>query len=123
MTSTTAIRRIDLRTAGTGTGAGHHDYRAVLPRADFDVEAATAVVRPICEAVRERGEDAVREFSAQLDGVEQERLTVPAEAMDTALAGLDPAVRAGLEESIRRLRTTCEAELEGDVVSDLGPGA
>ena len=32
-------------------------------------------------------------------------------------------MRAGLEESIRRLRITCEAELEQDVVTDLGPGA
>jgi len=32
-------------------------------------------------------------------------------------------VRAALEESIRRLRLTCEAELEHDVVTDLGPGA
>ena len=32
-------------------------------------------------------------------------------------------MRAGLEESIRRLRTTCAAELEADVVTDLGPGA
>ena len=32
-------------------------------------------------------------------------------------------MRAGLEESIRRLRPTCEAELEQDVVTDLGPGA
>ncbi|MFC5178907.1 histidinol dehydrogenase [Nocardioides taihuensis] len=123
MTSSTAIRRIDLRTAGTGAGQQHDDYRAALPRADFDVEAATQVVRPICEAVRERGAEAVREFSARFDGVEQAEITVPPEALATALAELDPAVRAGLEESIRRLRTTCEAELERDVVTDLGPGA
>ena len=36
---------------------------------------------------------------------------------------LDPAVRAGLEESIRRLRATCEAELEHDVTTELGAGA
>ena len=39
-----------------------------------------------------------------------------------ALAALDPAVRAGLEESIRRLRRTCQAELEHEVVTDLGAG-
>jgi histidinol dehydrogenase len=32
-------------------------------------------------------------------------------------------VRAGLEESIRRLRATCVAEREADVVTELGPGA
>ena len=44
-------------------------------------------------------------------------------ALAEALESLDPAVRAGLEESIRRLRATCEAELEPEVVSELGPGA
>lgn len=112
------IRRIDLRGA-----AAPVDYRAVLPRAEFDVEAAIHVVRPICDAVRDRGVEAILEFGAKFDGVEQDSIVVPAEAMRTALAELDPAIRAGLEESIRRLRITCEAELEHDVTTDLGPGA
>jgi histidinol dehydrogenase len=111
------IRRIDLR----GTGAD--DYRALVPRADFDVESALHVVRPICDDVRERGVEAILEYSARFDGVEATEIAVPAEALTRALAELDPAVRAGLEESIRRLRATCEAELEADVVTGLGPGA
>jgi histidinol dehydrogenase len=113
------IRRIDLR----GAGAGTPDYRTLVPRADFDVEAALHVVRPICEAVRERGVAAIREYSAKFDGVEQDDIRVPTEAIESALENLDPAVRAGLEESIRRLRKTCAAELEADVATDLGPGA
>ncbi|GAB3783615.1 histidinol dehydrogenase [Nocardioides ungokensis] len=116
------IRRIDLRGAGAGSAAPV-DYRAAVPRAEFDVEAAMHVVRPICDAVRDRGVEAIREFSEKFDGVEQESIVVPPEAIAAALEQLDPAVRAGLEESIRRLRATCEAELEHDVVTDLGPGA
>jgi histidinol dehydrogenase len=110
------MRRIDLR------GQRAPDYRAVVPRADFDVEAALDVVRPICDAVRHRGVEAIREYSARFDRVEQEEIAVPAEALTRALAELDPAVRAGLEESIRRLRLTCEAELEPDVVTEVVPG-
>ncbi len=62
-------------------------------------------------------------MSAQFDGVEREDVRVAPEAMRRALAELDPAIRAGLEESIARLRATCENELERDVVTDLGPGA
>jgi len=116
------IRRIDLRGAGADSAAPV-DYRAAVPRAEFDVEAAMHVVRPICDAVRDRGVEAIREFSEKFDGVEQESIVVPPEAIAVALEQLDPAVRAGLEESIRRLRATCEAELEHDVVTDLGPGA
>jgi len=114
------IRRIDLR---DGVAGADPDYRTLVPRADFDVEAAVHVVRPICDDVRDRGVEAIREYSARFDGVEQADIAVPRQALRDALAALDPAIRAGLEESVRRLRLTCQAELEADVVTDLGPGA
>jgi histidinol dehydrogenase len=110
------IRRIDLR------GREAADYRAVVPRADFDVEAALDVVRPICDAVRHRGVEAILEFSARFDGVAQSDIAVPAAALREALDGLDPAVRAGLEEAVSRLRRTCAAELEQDKVTEVVPG-
>ncbi|MDN4163164.1 histidinol dehydrogenase [Nocardioides abyssi] len=112
------IRRIDLR----GT-EGSVDYRDVVPRADFDVEAAVPAVHAICEAVRTRGVDAIKEYARRFDGVELDELRVPAGATTEALERLDPDIRAALEESVRRLRATCEAELERDAVTDLGPGA
>ncbi|NYG57953.1 histidinol dehydrogenase [Nocardioides daedukensis] len=113
------IRRIDLR----GRTAAPVEYRSVVPRSEFDVEAAIHVVRPICDDVRDRGVEAIAEYSAKFDGVEQTDIAVPRERLTQALADLDPDVRAGLEESIRRLRLTCEAELEKDVVTELGTGA
>jgi histidinol dehydrogenase len=116
------IRRIDLRGAAAD-GAAPVDYRVAVPRAEFDVEAATHAVRPIIDDVRERGLDAIRELSQRFDGVAVDDVRVPAEALERALAELDPAIRAGLEESVRRLRATCAAELEEDVTTELGPGA
>ncbi len=117
------IRCIDLR----GSAGGHGpelpvDYRDVVPRADTDVAGTLEVVRPIVDAVRARGVEAVAEFSARFDGVDQDDIAVPAEAVAAALRDLDPAIRAGLEESIARLRRSCEAELEDDVVTDIVPG-
>lgn len=113
------LRRIDLR----GAGAQSPDYRALVPRADFDVDAALDIVRPICEDVRERGVEAILEYSARFDHTDRASITVPPSAIEAALAALDPTVRAGLEESIGRLRATCAAEMEADKVTDLGPGA
>jgi histidinol dehydrogenase len=112
------IRRIDLR----GADRASVDYRASVPRAEFDVEAATHQVQPIIDAVRARGVEAITEFSARFDGVETLDIRVPREALTRALAELDPAVRAALEESIRRLRATSEAELEHDVTTEVVPG-
>jgi histidinol dehydrogenase len=114
------IRRIDLRDAHS---SGPVDYRAVVPRAEFDVEAATHQVRPYLDAVRTRGVEAIAELTERFDGVVQDEIRVSADAMRLALEQLDPAVRAGLEESIARLRRTCEAELEQDVTTEVAPGA
>ena len=113
------ISRIDLR----GADRASVDYRASVPRAEFDVEAATHQVQPILDAVRARGVEAIVEFSTQFDGVDREDITVSRKALAQALAELDPAIRAGLEESIRRLRMTSEAELEHDVTTELATGA
>ncbi len=111
------MRRIDLRGQRPG------DYRDAVPRADFDIEAAIPAVHAICEAVRTRGLEAILELSEQYDGVTQTDIRVAPEALRDALANLDPDIRAGLEESIRRLRATCEAELEQDATTELGAGA
>lgn len=113
------IQRIDLR----GADRRGVDYRAAVPRADFDVEAAVPAVHAICEAVRTRGLDAIQEYSERFDGVTVEDIRVAPDAIRRALDELDPDIRAGLEESIRRLRLTCAAELEQDATTDLGPGA
>ncbi|BBH18339.1 histidinol dehydrogenase [Nocardioides baekrokdamisoli] len=115
------IRRIDLRRSAAG--GAPLDYRTAVPRAEFDVEAATHAVQPILDAVRTRGTDAILEFAQKFDGVDLTDIRVPVAAMTEALAALDPAIRAGLDESIARLRTTSKNELEADSVTDLGPGA
>ncbi|MFC5728457.1 MULTISPECIES: histidinol dehydrogenase [Nocardioides] len=112
------IRRIDLRGVEADV-----DYRAAVPRADFDIEAAVPTVHAICEEVRTRGLDAIREYGERFDGVLVDDIRVAPEALRSALEQLDPDIRAGLEESIRRLRATCANELERDAVTDLGPGA
>lgn len=95
----------------------------MVPRAEIDVDHALNAVIPLCEDVRERGAAAVLDAGERFDGVRPQALRVPAEAMQQALADLDPAVAAALDESIARLRATCEAELEHDVSVELAPGA
>nr|WP_237742599.1 histidinol dehydrogenase [Actinopolymorpha alba] len=98
------------------------DYRALVPRAALDVEAALDAVRPTLEDVRHRGVEALREYAARWDGVELTDVRVPQEALADALRQLDPQVRVAFEESIRRLRAVSEAERESDVVAEVVPG-
>jgi histidinol dehydrogenase len=110
------LTRLDLRSAPAGP------LRGVLPRAAVDVESVVHVVRPVIDAVRERGAAAVREATLRFDGVELGRLRVPAAAVAEALAGLDPAVRAALAESIRRARLVHDAQRRDEVTVRVVPG-
>ena len=111
------LTRIDLR------GRRDADPLDVLPRAAVEVGHAVELVRPTVHAVRDRGAEAVVEATETFDGVRLEQLRVPAEALAAALAGLDPDVRAALEEAARRSRTVSTAQLRGDEVVQVVDGA
>ncbi len=112
------LRTIDLR------GTAVADYRSVLPRGAFDVDAAVEQVRPIVQAVAERGAAALAEFSERFDHVVPASFRVPEAALAEAEADLSPQLRAALIESIWRRRQVAFAEAAGDPVKvELGPGA
>jgi len=111
------LRVIDVR----GTNP---DYRTVVPRGAFDVEHALATVKPICDAVAQRGADALAEFAERFDGVVPDQFRVPVEHLARCAAELDPQVRAAFEESIRRRRAVANSEGTPGVVSvDVAEGA
>lgn len=113
------ISRIDLRGDALPEGGALRD---LLPRAEFDVEAALEKVRPICEDVHHRGDAALVEYAEKFDGVTLEHVRVPAEALAEALAQLDPAVREALEESIRRARIVHRAQRRSTHTTQVVPG-
>jgi histidinol dehydrogenase len=115
------LRRIDLR----GRPPSHlsrTQLEGVLPRAATDVETVVARIRPICDDVRSRGADAVREYTARFDGVDLATTRVPRQALEAALAGLDPGVRAALEEAARRTRRVHGAQIPAEIVTQVTGG-
>src|SRR5215469_3006929 len=94
----------------------------LLPRAELDVEAAVAVVRPVCDDVRNRGARAVREHTAKFDGVDLPTTIVPREALADALAGLDAGVAAALGEAARRVRLVHESQVPAESVTVVAEG-
>ncbi|MEN5074339.1 histidinol dehydrogenase [Isoptericola cucumis] len=113
------IRRIDLR----GRQLSRAELLGVLPRPEVGVDQALSTVTPILADVRTRGAAALRDLAERLDGVRPEHLRVPAAALTEALDGLDPAVRAGLEEAIRRVRTVHAAQVPAGHSTTLAEGA
>ncbi|MCC3283716.1 MULTISPECIES: histidinol dehydrogenase [Arthrobacter] len=114
-----ALRTLDLR----GRKLSAAELKAVMPRAETTTDVASDAVAAIIGDVRARGFAALSELAAKFDGVELAHPLVPREALRTALKELDPAVRAGLEESIRRARIFAEAHRPADVEVDIADGA
>ena len=114
MLSVTDLRPLDTATA---------DLSRIIPRANVDVSSVVPVVAPIIEQVRHGGEQTLLELAERFDGVRPPALRVPAEALEAALAGLDPRVRAALEESIHRARLVHAAQHPQDSTVELGEGA
>ncbi|HEY1969088.1 MAG TPA: histidinol dehydrogenase [Pseudonocardia sp.] len=112
------LTRTDLRDGLPATAA----LRALLPRAEIDVDAVLARVRPIVEQVAERGVPAVLDFAEQFDRVRPERIRVPAEQLATALRELDPAVRDALRTSIDRARMVHSDQRRSEVVTKVTEG-
>lgn len=113
------LRTIDLR----GRALSPADLTALVPRATVAREEALAVATAVVHDVAERGETALREQAARFDGVGDHAIRVPASHFDDALANLDPAVRAALEEATARVRRGSAAQVPAPVTTDIAPGA
>ncbi|MDT5340001.1 MAG: histidinol dehydrogenase [Mycobacterium sp.] len=113
------MSRIDLR----GEQLSAARLRAVLPRGGVDVDAVVPKVRPIVDAVIERGAQAALEYGETFDGVRPDSVRVAVARLDEALAELDPSVRAALEVAIERTRAVHADQRRTDNTTTLAPGA
>jgi histidinol dehydrogenase len=99
------LARIDLR--GT-TG----DLREVLSRPEAEGPDVSGAVADIIADVRDRGEIAVRELTARLDGVELADPMVGAAEIASALERISPGLRAALELARDQILAWHEAQQE-----------
>ncbi|MCK0175125.1 histidinol dehydrogenase [Mycolicibacterium sp. F2034L] len=118
-TGTVTMSRIDLR----GATLSAAQLRSVLPRGGVDVDAVVPKVRPIVDAVAERGAEAALEYGESFDGVRPGAVRVPAERLAAALADLAPDVRTALEVAIERARAVHADQRRTDTTTTLAPGA
>lgn len=116
---TALLGRIDLRGADLSAARLH----TVLPRGGVDIDAVLPKVRPIVDAVAQRGAAAALEFGETFDGVRPATVRVPAAALSAALEQLDAGVRAALQLAIDRARAVHADQRRVDTTTTLAPGA
>jgi histidinol dehydrogenase len=101
------LRRVDLR----GKKLTKGQYQRELPRATLDVAAAMVTIEPILERVKNGDESDLIALCEEFDRVRPASIRVPQSALDSALANLDPTIRAALELSAARIRTVHSAQV------------
>ncbi|WP_028933033.1 histidinol dehydrogenase [Pseudonocardia spinosispora] len=112
------LTRTDLREGVPATAA----LRALLPRAEVDVDAVLERVRPIVADVAERGVPAVLDLAEKFDKVRPERVRVPEAELSRALRELDPSVRDALQTSIDRARLVHDDQRRSETVTKVTEG-
>lgn len=113
------MRTVDLR----GRQLDKAGYQLLLPRAPLDVAAAMVAVTPILERVKSGKEADLIALAEKFDGVTPSSIKVPQQALDKALAELDPKVRAALELSAQRIRKVHLDQRREETVTIVSDGA
>jgi len=113
------MTRIDLRNRALSAA----QLRAALPRGGVDVDTVVPKVRPIVDAVAQRGTEAALEYGESFDRVRPATVRVPVAELDRALTDLDDDVRAALEVAIDRARAVHADQRRTDTTTTLAPGA
>ena len=112
------IRTVDLR----GKSLDKAGYQAELPRAQLDVAKAMTLIEPILRRVQHGTEADLIALAQEFDGVTPASIRVPQSALDTALAELDPAIRAALEVSAERIRKVHKDQVRADTRTSVVDG-
>ena len=113
------MSRIDLRNRTLSAA----QLRVALPRGGVDVDAVVPKVRPIVDAVAERGAQAALEYGQSFDGVRPTQVRVPTRELQKALDALPSDVRTALGVAIERARAVHADQRRTDTTTTLAPGA
>ena len=114
----TAIRTVDFR----GRNLSKSQYRIELPRAELDIDTALETIRPILEKVRIGSESDLLDLCEKFDGVKPQSIRVPISEISSALAELDPKIKAALQEAIRRITKVHTDQLRTEIFTEVVSG-
>lgn len=96
--------------------------RAITARNQSESEAIRQRVEHILQAVQERGDEALKEFTAIFDGPFLDSFLVTEEEIDAAVATVGPDFMAVLEEAADNIRTYHERQVETTWMDTFRPG-
>jgi histidinol dehydrogenase len=94
----------------------------LLARKAARFEEAEAVVRPILDAVRKRGDRALLEYARRFDKLERKTVLVPERELAAAREKLAPEFRRAVETASANIRVYAERQMPREWSRSMGPG-
>ena len=95
---------------------------ALLARRGARLLQAEAVVRPILEAVRKRGDRALLEYARRFDGLQRKSVRVPAAELRAARGKLAPEFCRAVETAAANIRAYAQRQLPREWSREMSPG-
>jgi histidinol dehydrogenase len=94
----------------------------LLARRKVRLAEAEAVVRPILEAVRARGDRALLEYGRKFDALDRKTVVVPDSDLRRACTGLSPEFREAVGIASANIRAFAEMQLPAEMLREVSPG-
>ncbi len=98
------------------------DVTRVLARRAARMDDAEAIVRPILEAVRKRGDRGLLEYARKFDGLTRKTVHVPTAELRAASGRLSAEFLSAAEEASHNVRRYAEKQLPKESVTSFGKG-
>ena len=100
-----------------------NQVNSLIPRADVTIASVSEAVDSLIADIRDDSLAALTRHAQRFDGVVPANFRVPKQALDQALASLNPELREAIEESIVRVRKVSLATMPSDAKISLADGA
>ena len=95
---------------------------SLLARRAARLGEAEAVVRPIIEGVRKRGDKALAGYARKLDGLKRKSVRVPERQLALACGKLSPDFRAAVETASANIRAFAQMQMPAEQSREVEPG-
>jgi histidinol dehydrogenase len=98
---------------------GLFDFSAGRQRASLETESA---VKPILEAIRRDGDEALVSYARELDGLGNQPLRVKPEDLEKAASAMSADVKKAVAAAVANIRQFAQAQLPKDRFEEFSPG-
>jgi histidinol dehydrogenase len=98
------------------------DWTPLLQRSVFDATGLQQKVRPMLEAVKQDGDVAIAQFTAQFDGITLSNTAVSQQEFEDAIAATPDDLKVAIQQAADNIRRFHEQQVTAPVVIETMPG-